>query len=83
MVFFNRDVSFLLGHVFYIVGIAYSPIAGDMLPCVWQKYDNVWGCGRNMTMSSILIYYINIDSGDVATEGDEEMILMGEKKSKW
>ena len=37
-----------------------------------------------MVMSSTLIYYyIDIDSGDVATEGEEEMILMGGKKSKW
>ncbi len=34
-----------------------------------------------MAMASSLIYYIN--SGDVAIEGDEEMILMGGKKSKW
>jgi hypothetical protein len=53
------------------------------MPRVVQKTLSYMPCDKNMAMSSTLIDYINIDFGDVATEGNEEMILMGGKKSKW
>ena len=51
------------------------------MPSIVLKILSYMPCDRNITISFTLIYYI--DYRNVATEGDEEMILMGGKKLKW